>query len=232
MAKKTAKTVVKKVVKKAVKKAVRKPAVPVKKAAAKAAVTKKPAVAKKPAVPAKKPVPPVKTAAVKKPVVPQKKAAPTAKKPVVEIKKPVIAAVKPAAVAKPAADKNLTAAEVAVFKEKLLAMRERLCGNVVSMTDAALNKNRMEASGDVPSPAPIHSAEAGTDNYEQEHTLTLAQSVGETIELIDDALERIKDGTYGICEECECRIPKGRLQVYPYALMCVKCAEIAEQNEW
>lgn len=129
----------------------------------------------------------------------------------------------------PAVHKRLNDAEVAVFKEKLLILRARLCGNINTMTDAALNKNRMEASGEISS-SPIHMADVGSDNFEQEQTLTFVQSEGELLDFIDDALERIKEGTYGVCESCECPIPKGRLNIVPYASMCVKCAEIEQQG--
>jgi DnaK suppressor protein len=47
---------------------------------------------------------------------------------------------------------------------------------------------------------------------------------------IEAALERIEDGTYGICEECGVKIPKKRLNAIPFAAMCVKCASQYEQG--
>jgi len=48
---------------------------------------------------------------------------------------------------------------------------------------------------------------------------------------IDDALDRIEDGTYGQCEECGVKIPKARLKVLPFAKFCVECQEKNEREE-
>ena len=106
------------------------------------------------------------------------------------------------------------------FRKILLAMRARLVGDVNHMTDLALNRSESELSS-----VPDHMADMGSDNYDQDFTLRLVMNGQETLSQIDDALERINDGTYGICECCGNKIPKGRLQVIPYAKMCVKCAE-------
>ena len=113
--------------------------------------------------------------------------------------------------------------ELKVYKELLLAMRARLRGDVHAMADAALNKTRAEASGDL-SLMPIHMADVGTDNYEQEFTLSLMQNEEGVLELVESALERIEDGDYGVCAECQGRIPKTRLSAIPYTPHCVKCA--------
>lgn len=125
--------------------------------------------------------------------------------------------------------KPLPKADLAKYKEKLLLLRARLRGDVHHMADVALNKNRSEASGDLSS-MPIHLADIGSDNFEQEFTLSLIQSGSDTLEQIERALERIEEGTYGLCEECECRIPKPRLNAVPYAIMCVQCAEQVSQR--
>jgi DnaK suppressor protein len=77
---------------------------------------------------------------------------------------------------------------------------------------------------------PIHMADIGTDNFEQEFTLTLMESDEGTLASIEAALERVEDGTYGQCEECGARIPKARLTAVPYATMCVKCASDSERG--
>ena len=91
------------------------------------------------------------------------------------------------------------------------------------MADAALNKTRSEASGDL-SLMPIHMADVGTDNYEQEFTLSLMQNEEGVLGLVEGALERIEEGTYGSCAECTNKIPKTRLNALPYTPYCVKCA--------
>jgi len=112
--------------------------------------------------------------------------------------------------------------EMKVYKERLLDLRSRLRGDVTSMTDAALRKSGSESSE--ASSMPIHMAELGSDNYEQEFTLSLLATEEGTLGQIESALERIENGVYGKCLECEGPIPKTRLNAIPHAHLCVKCA--------
>ena len=121
----------------------------------------------------------------------------------------------------------MNSADINSYKERLLALRARLRGDVNQMAESTLKKNRTESNGDLSS-MPIHMADLGSDNFEQEFTLSLLQSEEGTLGQIESALERIEDGTYGVCEECGVRIPKKRLDAIPFAVMCVRCAS---QNE-
>ena len=120
-------------------------------------------------------------------------------------------------------------ADVKVYRERLLLLRARLRGDVNQLADAALKKSRSESSGDLSS-MPIHMADIGSDNFEQEFTLSLMENEGGTLEKIEGSLERMEDGTYGQCEECGSKIPKKRLDAIPYTTMCVKCASDFEQG--
>jgi RNA polymerase-binding transcription factor DksA len=117
--------------------------------------------------------------------------------------------------------------ELVAYKELLLGLRARLRGDVSQMADAALKKSRSEANGDL-STMPIHMADMGSDNFEQEFTLSLMENEGVTLEQIESSLERIEAGIYGQCEECGVKIPKARLNAIPYATLCVRCAEQQE----
>lgn len=120
-------------------------------------------------------------------------------------------------------------ADVQAFKERLLMLRARLRGDVTQLAESALKKNRTQSNGDLSS-MPIHMADIGSDNFEQEFTLSLIESDGDTLAKIEAALDRIEDGSYGLCEECGAKIPKQRLLAVPYAVMCVKCASRTEQG--
>jgi RNA polymerase-binding protein DksA len=115
------------------------------------------------------------------------------------------------------------------YKARLVALRVRLRGDVSQMTGAVLEKTLAQANGDL-SAMPIHMADVGTDNFEREFTLTLMESKDRTLEQIEEALERIEDGIYGVCEECEGKIPKARLNAIPYTKLCVKCASRLEPD--
>ena len=115
------------------------------------------------------------------------------------------------------------------YRDVLLTLRVRLRGDVDHLADAALKKSRSEANGDLSS-MPIHMADIGSDNFEQEFTLSLMENEGGTLAQIETSLERIEEGTYGQCEECGARIPKKRLKAIPYAILCIRCAEQQEQR--
>jgi DnaK suppressor protein len=120
-------------------------------------------------------------------------------------------------------------AELKAFKDQLLNLRARLRGDVNQMAEATLKKNRSEANGDLSS-MPIHMADIGSDNFEQEFTLSLMENEGVTLEQIEASLERIEEGSYGQCEECGVKIPKTRLNAIPFATLCIRCAEQQEQG--
>lgn len=112
--------------------------------------------------------------------------------------------------------------EYAPYKKLLLSLREKLVGKVDYMQEETLKKSRQDASGDL-SNVPIHMADVGTDNYERELMIELMQNGEDGVRNIDDALERIEEGTFGICEACEKKINKERLKAVPYASLCINC---------
>jgi DnaK suppressor protein len=119
--------------------------------------------------------------------------------------------------------------ELKEFKLLLLGIRARLRGDVSTMADVALRRNRSNGSAET-STMPIHMAEMGSDNFEQEFTLSLLETEEDTLTAIEGALERIEGGLYGVCEECEGVIAKSRLQAIPYAPLCIKCASAKERG--
>lgn len=120
--------------------------------------------------------------------------------------------------------------EVEAFRDLLEGIRARLQGDVDAMTDQALKGNAREASGNLSS-VPLHLADLGTENYDQEFTLGLIENEQETLELIKDALDRVQLGTYGQCDECRQPIAKQRLQALPYTPYCIACARRLEKSE-
>ncbi len=125
--------------------------------------------------------------------------------------------------------KRLTAADIEHFKQMLLQKRREIIGNVNEMKDEALRKSRLDASGDLSS-MPIHMADIGTDNYEQEFALGLMDSERKLLQAIDDAMHRIENKTYGICEATGKAIVKARLEAKPWARYCVEYARKLEQG--
>lgn len=101
--------------------------------------------------------------------------------------------------------------------------------NVTEIEGEALKKSRLDATGDLSS-MPIHMADLGTDNYEQEFALGLMDGERKLLREIDYALERINNGTYGICIGTGQPIPKARLEAQPWARYCVEYARKLEQG--
>ena len=123
----------------------------------------------------------------------------------------------------------MTKADLDTYRETLLSLRRRLNGDVSHLVDEALRAMGGEASGSL-SNAPLHMADLGTDNFEQEFTLSLLQNQEHALEEITAALDRIDRGTFGRCEECQGPIPKARLQALPYTRHCVACARKLQQS--
>lgn len=69
------------------------------------------------------------------------------------------------------------------------------------------------------------------DERERQFSILLCDRDREKLDQIDEALERLEDGTYGICEECGAKISPGRLKVMPFARYCVPCKSQIEKNE-
>ncbi len=117
------------------------------------------------------------------------------------------------------------------FRELLLSLQVRLQGDVQTLSVSALG-----SSSD--SKSPTHMAELGTETYEQDFSLRIMESDQEVLKEIRDALKRIDNGEFGLCEGCvelgrppsKCWIPKTRLKHIPYARNCVSCAESLERQ--
>lgn len=123
--------------------------------------------------------------------------------------------------------KRMKAADAKPFKLALLEMRARLRGDVTALADEALRTSMADNNGGA-SAMPIHMADIGSDAFEQEFTLSLMASEEGTLEAVEQALERIRQRTYGACEECGGVISKKRLEAIPFAALCIRCAEASE----
>lgn len=124
---------------------------------------------------------------------------------------------------------RLSPADLAHFKGLLLQKRREILGNVSEIEGEALRKSRLDASGDLSS-MPIHMADLGTDNFDQEFSLELMNGERRLLVEIEDALHRIEAGTYGICEGTGKPISKARLEAQPWARYSVEYAKMVEEG--
>lgn len=119
---------------------------------------------------------------------------------------------------------QLTIIRKALVKEKVALMEEFL-----ALKDDSLKKSLKDASGDL-SGYSFHMADMATDMYDREFSLEMAEVERERLYAIDDALKRIDEGSYGVCDMCNELITKQRLKVMPQAKYCIECQEKEEKS--
>ena len=97
------------------------------------------------------------------------------------------------------------------------ALRKALAGDL-----SLLKELKAQASGDV--------VDAALDSVQDEISSQLAEVESRELARIENALERMREGQYGVCEACGCSIPMARLNALPYATLCIKCQREAERE--
>ena len=113
------------------------------------------------------------------------------------------------------------------YKQLLIKEREAAGGTLSHITGDTLNKSQRDASGDL-SGYSYHMADMASDDYERDFTLGRATDEQKMIYLIDEAIKRIGDGTYGYCLQCGKAIAKNRLAAIPYSELCIECKKANE----
>jgi len=109
------------------------------------------------------------------------------------------------------------------FKNLLLKKREEVLKNLGHIRDSSFEDYR-DASGE-DSTYSIHMADHGTDEEQKENTYYQVHRENRYLLYLEEALERIENGTYGICKDCGQEIPKERLEAVPHTQLCVPCKE-------
>jgi RNA polymerase-binding protein DksA len=116
--------------------------------------------------------------------------------------------------------------ELEHFRDLLLEKRREIVGDMSSMEREALRSG----SGSNLSTLPIHMADMGTDNYEQEFTLGLVEKDRNLLREINNALAKIQNGAYGMCEGTGKPIAKARLEAQPWARFSIEYARKIEKG--
>ena len=122
-------------------------------------------------------------------------------------------------------EKPWTAKELEVVRAGLEADIARLHAEISAAESdlAGLMRDAGDGAGD-------DQADAGTKTFEREQEISLANNAREMSEQSEHALERILDGSYGVCEGCGNPIGKNRLLVFPRATLCVPCKSKQERR--
>ena len=111
-------------------------------------------------------------------------------------------------------------ADLAQFRKSLIALRHAIVGKTATLKTNALEQTIDRAGED----------EDGSDSFMRLQNLGQVGEQNKTLQKIDEALHRIEDGSYGICEVCGQLIRKPRLQHLPFAHTCMECQSEMELN--
>ena len=116
----------------------------------------------------------------------------------------------------------MNSADLEHFKELILTKRDQLLQDLNSLKDQGIVETNREASGDL-SAYSYHMADQGTDAQEREKAFHFLSRDSKYLVYLNEALERIERGEYGICIECGEPISRERLEAVPHAQLCVPC---------
>ncbi len=124
-------------------------------------------------------------------------------------------------------EKSMNKKKLASFRKILLQEKEVLEKQYRDLEEGNLNSSQSDFSGEMPFEEEY--AASGTTTFERERDLSLSENVKDILKRVNEALDRIDDGTFGICELCNMAIPEERLQALPYANLCISCKQKEEK---
>lgn len=123
---------------------------------------------------------------------------------------------------------KLNKKDLTEYKKLITKRKNEVMDSISRISEDTLKKSQKDASGDISGYA-FHMADVATDNYDREFSLGLASNDRKFLYELEDALKRIEEGTFGICEECKSPVTKARLKALPYARLCLDCQQKREK---
>lgn len=127
-------------------------------------------------------------------------------------------------------DERLTDTDLKHFETRLLEERARIMREMGHIENTILKVNPRDSAGEVGGYS-FHMADAGTDSMEREISFDIASKEGRLLREIDDALRRIYNGVYGICEASGKPIARARLEALPWARYTIEEQANMEQKQ-
>ena len=107
------------------------------------------------------------------------------------------------------------------FRTKLEKIRSTMIGEV---------KKKYKTEKNSPNEQVANIADEAAQSYDRQLMMGFGEKEWGKLRLVEEAIEKMDSGQYGICSECGELIPEGRLKVIPFATHCVDCLEILEKN--
>lgn len=124
----------------------------------------------------------------------------------------------------------MTKKELKYFKNLILKKKSDLFAELGYLESSSMSSTSKDQSGDLSSYS-FHMADQGTDTMDREMAFTFASREGRYLHHLNEALERIEKGTYGLCRSCGGEIGKARLDAVPHATQCIKCKNAEEKKQ-
>ena len=127
-------------------------------------------------------------------------------------------------------DDRLTPEDLKHFEQRLLEARARISHEMGHLESTVLKVNPRDSASEL-SGYSFHMADAGTDSMEREKAFDIASKEGRLLLEIDDALRRLYNGTFGICEVSAKPIGRARLEALPWARLSLDEQEKLEKEQ-
>ena len=116
-----------------------------------------------------------------------------------------------------------TTAKLGEFKKNILMRMEEISNEMKEMKSSVLNTDSSKANMSPDSIYSLHMADAGTDSHEREKSFLFLSREDSYFRNLENALERIRSGEFGICQLCDQLIPEERMMEVLNATKCVDC---------
>ena len=123
----------------------------------------------------------------------------------------------------------MTEEDLDYFNNLLMEKKSQANADLEELERQSRSDDALESSDDR-SAYSLHMADRGTDAMEREKTMLFAQREGAYLDYLDEALERVADGTYGSCRICNGEIGRARLEAVPTATQCIDCKSKADRE--
>ncbi len=141
-----------------------------------------------------------------------------------------VKAARPVTVGRPAVKgKPLSRREVTELRQVLGQERTRLMAELEAMEEHTPEVEE-QVGMDIGGGYDEDLADVASTTFEREKSVALESSVQHVLTQVEEALERIEEGTYGRCLRCGNFIDYARLKVLPYATLCIRCKELEEKT--
>jgi RNA polymerase-binding protein DksA len=112
--------------------------------------------------------------------------------------------------------------------ERLLRERQRLQAEISSLSRGGIRSDTFQ--DDETDSVDQHPADEGSELFEREKNLTLQRTLQASLQEVNEALRKLDEGTYGVCESCGKPIGEKRLRALPEATHCIECQTKIEQK--